>query len=160
MTQTITEEMVEAAMRETPFIPNENNQAWMVRALSAALALSAGQAQPDELWENFQSRRFLHGHRETPKESFSIVFSALVPPAVPGEVRTSKMKRIYDTLAKEGGGTWATYMMMEIEEAFSVPLPEIEGGDKGDGWDDRTHFTKWVDEGCKVTAASIEGETP
>ncbi len=37
------------------------------------------------------------------------------------------MKRIYDKLASEGGGTWATYMMIDIEEAFaalSAPVGE------------------------------------
>jgi hypothetical protein len=30
------------------------------------------------------------------------------------------MKAIYDKLAAEGGGTWATYMMLEIEQAVAA----------------------------------------
>jgi len=38
---------------------------------------------------------------------------------------TEAQKRVYDLLAKEGGGTWATYMMIDIEAAFaSAPPPE------------------------------------
>lgn len=31
-----------------------------------------------------------------------------------------RMKAIYDKLAAEGGGTWATWMMIDIEEAFAA----------------------------------------
>lgn len=39
---------------------------------------------------------------------------------VVSEARSSKWKRIYGKLAEEGGGTWATYMMMEIDELLSA----------------------------------------
>ena len=35
------------------------------------------------------------------------------------------MKRIYDKLASEGGGTWATYMMIDIEEAFAAMSDQV-----------------------------------
>jgi hypothetical protein len=39
------------------------------------------------------------------------------------EYLTERKRSIYDKLAEEGGGTWATYMMMDIEEAYGTPQP-------------------------------------
>lgn len=37
-------------------------------------------------------------------------------------------RMVYDKLAQEGGGTWATYMMQDIEAAFAAP-PDHGGGE-------------------------------
>ena len=39
----------------------------------------------DEVWDLFESRRFLHGHRETQKESFMVVLASLSPPIDEGK---------------------------------------------------------------------------
>lgn len=40
---------------------------------------------------------------------------------------TDRMKAIYDKLAQEGGGTWATYIMMDIEEALAAQQDRVRG---------------------------------
>jgi len=52
-----------------------------------------------------------------------LIVAALRAPeaADAGAVATDAQKAIYKKLAEEGGGTWATYMMMDIEEAYASP---------------------------------------
>jgi len=39
-----------------------------------------------------------------------------------GGEQVRKLKQIYDKMAEEGGGTWATYMLMEIKEFVDFSL--------------------------------------
>jgi hypothetical protein len=49
--------------------------------------------------------------------------SAATSDTPPASYLAERKKAVYDKLAEEGGGTWATYMMMDIDEAFAAPTP-------------------------------------
>lgn len=47
--------------------------------------------------------------------------AAIAAEPVADSYLAERKKAVYQKLAEEGGGTWATYMMMDIEEAFAAP---------------------------------------
>lgn len=87
-------------------------------------------SRPHEIWENYQSRRFLHGHRETEKESFLVIMATdpAPAPAVEGwrmvpEEPTEAMKEA----AMGASGKLAAYAAM-LAAAPAAPTPQTEEG--------------------------------
>lgn len=107
---------------DTPLTENELADA--AAALSAALALPHETIGVDEAWELFDSRRFLHGHRETMRESFNTVLKGFViAPLSPSP-----------SIPEEKGGTAESVVEGLIEFAKECLRTAFDGGslDGGD----------------------------
>lgn len=71
-------------------------------------------------------------------------------PSPAAELRETKLRSVYDKLAHEGGGTWATYMMMDIAEAYAEPADPSEVH--------RLFKHAWARFSCLADEATEQGE--
>lgn len=122
------------------FGPTAEGQNYIVRASSAT------NFKGQWLWglgvDKYELAPSLEAAKAAAQQDYEArIRSALVPPAVPGEVERENAKLV-ELIKTRFLGVHPDELDCYLEyddwtriiAALSVPLPEIEGGDKGDGW--------------------------
>lgn len=81
----ITNELIRAAGEVQFAVNSEAAKAEFKYDTPAPSSLLEGPQTLEEAWELFDSRRFLHGHRETQRESFIVALRGSLPSALATE---------------------------------------------------------------------------